>query len=236
MSALSLCVLGLHLFLYLSEEIPWRMDEDAALQEEHCGTCHSADYPRNYAKSPDGWRKTVEMMLVQTEEGQAPASPKVKGRITRLLQRHRSADGETLFRLRCGRCHGLRVLLPYLSMERAALSLLLKNHASQYNYAIQVWERRLIEPVLLSRTDPPAGQKAREAAAQLGYERACGNCHTVRFRYRTMCAAVPAKDWEAVILRMQRKAPLLIRAEDLANLTARARSICRSPGVPIPPT
>lgn len=232
-TTLSLGLVSLLLLIFFMEEIPWWLDEDTPLMEQHCGACHGAQYPRSYAKPPRAWRETVEQMLTPAHGPPRPVSAEHKARLTALLQRHRSADGETLFNRRCSRCHDADVLEPYLALDKAALSLLLRQHADQNNHAVQVWELRLIEPVVMARRAATRPPKA-EAAAQLTYEHACGSCHTVRFRYHTLCGTVPDGGWDAVIRRMRQKAPLLIPQLDLPGLTARARAICASGGGPLP--
>ena len=233
LTTLSLGLVGLLLLLFFMEEVPWWLDEDARLLEQHCGACHEADYPRAFAKPPVGWANTVEQMLSSANGSKRSASARERARITALLQRRRSADGETLLHRRCGKCHDLDLLDPYLALDRAALSLLVRQHCDQNNHAIQVWERRLIEPVIMARRDAvhPAAPGKDEAAGQLKYERSCGGCHTVRFRYRSMCELVPPGSWGPVITRMGDKAPRLIPPADLPGLTARARAICANGGV-----
>jgi len=235
-SGLCLALISLLLAAFFMEEGRWWLDEDAALLEQHCGSCHEADYPRAFAKPHDGWRATVEEMLAPRRGGK-PVAAGERDRIIALLQRHRSADGETLFNRRCGKCHDTDVVDPYLSMDRAALSLLVRQHSDQNNHAIQVWERRLIEPVIMARRDAanPARPGKAEADAQLTHERACGGCHTVRFRYRSMCELVKQPNWGPVISRMRGKAPRLIAKGDLPGLTAHARAICAGGGGPPSP-
>ncbi len=104
--SLSLGLVGLQLFFFFSEEIPWWIDEDASLLEEHCGSCHEAEHPRGFAKSPAGWRDTVEVMLGQMNEDesqceqeprweQGPSLPLVRYRIRRM-------QGQSCLRLGAG--------------------------------------------------------------------------------------------------------------------------------------
>ena len=229
-TGLVLTAVGAQVALYAYEDLSWRMEPDLQLQQDRCGSCHDADLPRTFAKSPSGWRRTVEAMIGSGRDGRPrpAASAAVKERIAGLLIRRRSAGGDLLFKLRCGSCHSTSRLDPYASLSPGALSLLVKQHVLQYNHAVQTWEGRLIAEAVLARRSKGDGSKsARSARIELLYEKACGSCHTVSFRYRTMCPQMTTdKGWTALVNRMREKAPVLVSREDLQPLTARARRIC----------
>ena len=219
------------LFAFAQESLSFRLDPRYETFVRLCGTCHGIDRPRSFAKSPVAWKKTVDIML---SKGTIAVSENDVEQVVALLIRHRSADGQTLFRQRCGRCHSTKMLEPYYDLHPSALRLLVRQHVIQNNFAVQTWEGELIEETIAAiqreRGTPDqmeAGDRSHEA-----YQHACGACHTISFIYREMCGeSKAAREWLEITERMRGKTPDFISEKDVSLLAERAEAICRTGNV-----
>ncbi len=210
--------------IYAYERFTWQWDEDYALFEDECGACHSSMVPRNYAKSPEEWQRTVSRMIPR-ETGH-----EVKQRIGELLVRHRSPTGRALYRLRCGRCHAISVMDDYFDLDAKALRLLLEQHIMQNNFAVQTWEGDLIADYVIElwkNRERVPGKSTPEI--QYKYQQKCGVCHSATMLYRDMCLEDRSLgDWKKIIIRMREKTPSFIGAGEVPELTEHAMMICES--------
>ena len=214
---------------YLTEVRSWASDPDVDALNATCGTCHPSTRAHRYAKSNAEWRRTVDRMLAKDPALAAGVDARTRERIVAVLTRRRTPSGEALFAVRCDRCHAGSVVDPYLSLDAEALTLLLRQHVRQKNFAIQTWEgERVIDAVLKRRrdigtVDPPGDAGARQRL----FQRACGTCHTARFLYGEMCdPPQDAGEWESVVVRMREKSPSLFDAEEAGVLTAASIEAC----------
>ncbi len=230
-AAIALIVGELAVFGY--EVVSWKGAADYALFKRKCSVCHEIERPQNYAKSPAEWRATVARRL---PDGEPTKTTKVeRERIAELLIRRRSADGETLYRYRCARCHQRSWLAPFLRLDRETLTLLIREHTRQKNYAIQVWEGDEIAAyVAQTLARPAANEHGFSPRDHLLYQRACGACHTTRFIRRTMCReAAWRSDPAGLVKRMREKSPVLFTDGEASLLANYAKRICET-GNPIP--
>lgn len=149
-------------------------------------------------------------------------------KITAMLVRQRSPDGESLFTWRCGRCHSGSWIDPYLDLCPDALGLLISQHTKNNNFIIQKWEGDLIADELKRRAElNPQGSNQGIDNRQIEYQKYCGECHTPKFIYHTICRTVRSDDqWQALIIRMRKKTPDFIPVEMVPSLDAQARRIC----------
>jgi len=225
----------LQLAVYGYEVHSWNADPDNSLLERICSHCHDPKFTHSYAKSPQEWRRTVKRMLDRLPSYGARVGKAERELIAAVLIRQRSADGPTLFRWRCGRCHERSVIEHYRGLAPAALRELVVQHTRQHNFEIQTWEGALVadyvEKLFAGRAKMPLDFLA---GNQVLYARSCTTCHTVSFVYRTMCVGTGDLDqWIALVVRMQGKAPELIVRANAPILANYAFKVCQT-GNPAP--
>lgn len=208
----------------LYEKGAWVFDKDTALMEKECSSCHNPDRPKGYAKSPDQWEETVRRMN-SIALGKIPVSD--QKRITELLIRKRSADGATLYKARCGRCHLRAVIDPFLELSPEALGVLIEQHVRQNNFAIQMWEGELIINYLQQiQQDHGLGNNS-DKNNQVLFQNSCGQCHTTTFLYKTMCAEPTDYEmWTQIVDRMRLKTPTFIDEKNVPALASYCKKLC----------
>ncbi len=212
------------------EKLTWSRDPDHALLVNACGSCHEVGRAYNYAKAPDEWRRTVYRMLDRDLALGHKFPEAERERIVAVLVRHRSADGAAVYRWRCGRCHGHDAIDRYRVLSAPALRELVRQHARQYNHAVQAWEGFFVADYVARLARPPGGgTSVYTFDNQDLYAQTCLSCHTVSFAYRTMCRAVPdANRWPDVVRRMRGKEPELIGEDRVPLLAGYARLVCQT--------
>lgn len=227
LTALVAVPLAVHAAALVAEVCTWRLGAGAGEIRAHCGACHEANRARDFARSPDGWKRTVEGML----DHRGPSRDVGAGERAAMvgwLVRHRSADGATLFRHRCGRCHGRSAIEPYRALGDEALTLLIRQHTRQQNHAIQAWEGEAIIGHVLAEGESP--ESPLDPALSREFQRTCGACHSTSFLYRAMCE--PRRDgggWETVVTRMRGKSPELFAADRVPGLARQSAGVCDPP-------
>jgi cytochrome c5 len=229
-SGLIAFLLSFQVVLWGYERCIWMKQPAYDLFKKTCGHCHDYGLAEETAQSPAGWRELVTHMIDRNPDFKH-SLPQITGeKIAQLLIENRSADGEELFNWRCGHCHSKNRIDDYRGLTPQALELLIKQHARQKNHIIQKWEGDLIAAHVSAHepANAPAGNQS-PASTQLLYQQKCGECHTARMIYRTICTSVRDKNgWNALIQRMRAKDPDFISAEDASLLAAHAESICTS--------
>ncbi len=212
---------------YSFEICTWRFGRGAEEIRAHCGSCHEASRVRDFARSPGGWRRTVGSMA----RGRGPTGvvdSRARDAMVGWLVRYRSADGATLVRHRCGRCHDQDAFEPYRALGDEALATLITQHVRQQNHAIQAWEGEAIVEHLCS--GDAVATPAIDPARSREFQRDCGVCHTPTFLYRTMCEAKrETVAWEAVVTRMRGKSPELFGADRIGRLARHSAVVCDPP-------
>jgi cytochrome c553 len=208
------------------ERRAWANDPDLPALVETCGKCHDPSRVRKYAKSPQQWQKTIDRMVPNGD-----ADPATLKRIHSLLVRLRSKGGETVLEKTCARCHPKTTIDPYLGMDFAAVSLLIRQHVKQHNRSIPIWEGKLaIEQVGMLQKMNVHGPFPGNAESQLLFQKSCGICHTTTFLYRTMCRKTVSKSqWKTILDRMRAKTPEHIQPQDLPLLIDQSMRVCAWP-------
>ena len=216
-----------HASAFAAESWAWRLGSGAGAIRAHCGSCHEPDRARDFARSPAGWARTVDGMLRQ--RGPRPGSATAdRDAVVGWLVRHRSADGATLFRHRCGRCHERTAVEPYRVLGEGALDLLVRQHTRQQNHAVQAWEGEAISQHIRDTGDVPRG--ALDPVQSLEFQRACGTCHSTSFLYRAICDPPRGEEaWAVGVARMQRKSPGLFERARIEALARHSAEVCESP-------
>jgi len=222
-------LMAAQLAVCVREVISWKSDPDNALLEKKCGRCHEAARAHNYAKSPAEWRATVKRMLREPLPNRLTTDQE-RTRIGDELIRRRSADGQTLFRIRCARCHARSAIEPYRRLDPQTLALVVRQHARQKNFAIRVWEGEEVAQYVSEKLSQWSRSSSRFTPREhYLYQEVCGTCHTPRFIRRAMCREMPnGPEWNEVLARMLGKAPQLVEENQMPILASYAESICRT--------
>jgi len=224
-------VIVAQLGLWAYEKWSWRKQPDYGLFLRTCGKCHNAGLAAETAQSRTGWLETTEYMVKKmADQPMSVPSKTISSRIGSLLGETRSADGDELFFWRCGRCHSRKAIDDYLTLAPAPLRLLVQQHVKQVNHVVQKWEGDEIAEAIVSRRPDESGRSSRSSEAdQLLFQQRCGECHTPRFVYRTMCITTNNQlSWPTLVERMRQKSPMFIESAETGRLAAHSELICES--------
>ena len=197
----------------LSHGAGYYLTGGGSLQRDRCSRCHSPYRPFHFIKTPALWKTTVNRM--RRLEG-APIDDEDQARITRYLVATAALKDDWIFRAKCLSCHS-RGEITHEPRTAEEWRLIIGRVAKISPYAYRADWRGQLERFAtgeLSAPAPAAGTPGASALAdKLIFERVCGRCHDL-----TTALSADLGSREAVVDRMIRKVPSLVRGQDRAAI------------------